>query len=562
MNRRGPNGPQRGREDSYSNSYVPRSGRGFDPREREPRDRERDRVRDTRGADPRIRRDNRYDNYRDSSDQRGGYNDRNNGHRDRYSSRESNYPRNETSRDSRKPASQQPQIDPNAGLSKEEIIAKYEKKLASLLKYPAMDVFPVASSQWGTKPKGFENVTAQRAKMSGLFPLPGSPRPVDMTKVEGLLQEGLSESGVLQTKSKINPSDSRNSCILIVRDVDFLKVDYMKVAEYLNKFVCSVDLEGTFLDNNIEKKRKTRDNHHMVVEFKNNTCATLALALNGRKIPGGELYLSESNIPEDLTLKLERPGEYVVQCLPPYDANITDVEEEVKDSPRKLTVFVDKLVTETMLINELTTVAKLKGFKLLREVGTKELTGIAFVEYFVDPKQYPKTKLALKLISDYVDETRELSLVQDVVFSCIKVSSSNGVETSIQDCPIDVKTLKALVRNEYVPYHPKLRVIQLINAVAAADLTNDDFYNFLKLDILEEMKQFGNVVSWKIPRPLKDFVPGLNQLNQPGLGKIYIEFEDEKIALSALMGIAGRCYNDRTVLCAFYSHDDYLTGLL
>lgn len=453
-------------------------------------------------------------------------------------------------------------MDPDSGLSKDEIITKYENKLMSLLKYPAIEVFPVASSQWGTKPKGFENVTAQRAKLSGLFPLPGYPRPVDMTKVEGSLKDGLSESGVLLATSKIDPVDSRNSYIILLKDIDFQKVDYMKVAEYFNRFLCSADLEGTFLDNNIEKKRKTRDNKHMIIEFKNNTCATLALALNGKVIPGADICLSETNIPDDITLTLERPGEYVVQCLPPYDPNVTDVAEEVKDSPRKLTVFVEKSVTETMLTDALTTIAQLKAFKLLREVGTKELMGIAYVEYFVDRKRYPSTKAALKLIADYVDETKELDIVKGVMFSCVKISSDKGIETSIQDCPIDLKTLRALVRNEYVPFHPKLRVIQLINAVTAADLNSEDTYNFIKQDILDEMKQFGNVVSWRMPKPPKELAPGLQQYNQPGLGKIYVEFEDEKIALSALMGLAGRSYNDRTVLCAFYSHDDYLKGLL
>lgn len=580
-------GQSRG-DDPYSGNYVARSGRyeardgdprdrnprvrdqrvrdsrdrdprDRDPRDRNPRDRDpRDRARDTRGPDPRARRDNRYDGYRDGYDSRenkGRYN----GSRARYDDR-SSYNRADHGRE-RRPKTQEAPVDPDAGLSKDEIITKYENKLIGLLKYPAIEVFPVASSQWGSKPKGFETVTAQRAKLSGLFPLPGAPRPIDLTKVEGSLQDGMTETGVLLGASKIDPADSRNSCIIIAKDIDFLQVDHMKVAEYFNRFLCSVDLKGTALDNNIEKKRKNRDNQNMIIEFKNNTCATLALALDGKKISGAEVCINEGSVPEDITLKLERPGEYVVQCLPPYDSE-SDVLDEVKDSPRKITLFVDKSATETALTNALSSVAKLRAFQLLREVGTKELTGIAYVEYFVDPKRYPNTKSALKLISDYVDETKELELVKDVRFSCVKISSDKGIETSIQDCPIDFKTLRALVRNEYVPFHPKLRVIQLINAVTATDLSNEETYNFVKQDILDEAKEFGAVVSWKMPKPPKDFVPGLQQFNQPGLGKVYLEFEDEKIALSALMGLAGRSYNDRTVLCAFYSRDDYLQGLL
>lgn len=551
--------------DSYSpyqngGNYVSRSGR-YDPRDRDPRDR----VRDTRGADNRGRNGLRYENYtgnheyRDQRDHRD-HQPRYNGNRGRYDDRNGYSSRYDNGRDSRRTKPQEAaSVDPDLGLSKEEIIAKYEKKLMGLLKYPSLEVFPIASSQWGAKPKGFEKVTAQRAKMSGLFPLPGAPRPVDLTKVES---DNLGDSGVLLASLKIDPADLRNACTLIVRDVDFALVDYLKLAEYFNRFLCAADASGTSVDNNIEKKRKTRDNRHMLVEFKSNTCATLAYTLDGRTVPGSELFLNEEAHPADLVLRLERPGEYVVQCLPPYDSTEADVTEEVRDSPRKLTVYVEKHVTETQLSEALASVARLRSFQLLREIGTKELMGIAFVEFFVDPKRYPSTKAAISLIADYVDEATELELVKEVRFSCLEITRDKKIETSIQDCPIDVKTLKALVRNEYVPFHPKLKVIQLINAVTAADLSNDETYNFIRQDILDEVRQFGTVVLWKIPKPPKDFVPGLQQYNQPGLGKIYLEFEDEKTALNALMGTAGRSYNDRTVLCAFYSHSDYLKGLL
>lgn len=452
--------------------------------------------------------------------------------------------------------------DPDANLSKEEIVRKYERRLANLLQYPTLDKFPLIGSQWGVKPKGFEKVTAQRAKLSGLFPLPGAPRPVDVTKLEGLLKDGSTESGVLLAVSKIDPLDSRNSCIVLVKNIDFLRIDYLKVSEYINKFICSVDLEGTSLENNIEKKRKTRDDKNLIIEFKNNTSATLALTLSGRKISSEQFGLSDSITESEIVLELQRPGEYVVQCLPPYDSKLEDVADEVVDSPRKLTLYVDKSVTETMLTEALTTIAPLKAFKLLREVGTKESTGIAFAEFFIDPKKHASTKSALTLTSGYVGQAKGLDLLKDVQFSCITMSAENGIETSVQDCPIELKTLKALVRNEYVPFHPKLRVIQLINIVTAAELTDDTNFKFIQQDILEEAKTFGNVVSIKIPRPPHDYTPGILHFNLPGLGKVYIEFDDEKIALNAIMGLGGRSYNDKAVLCAFFSHEDYRNGLL
>ena len=447
-------------------------------------------------------------------------------------------------------------VDPDSRLSKEELIKKYERRLIGLLHVPIIDKFPIIGSQWGIKPKGFEKVTAQRAKLSGLFPLPGSPRPVDVTKLEGLIKDGCTEDGILLASSKIDPLDSRNSCIVIIEGVDFLKVDHLLVADYINKFIGLADLKGVSLGNNIERKRKTKDDRKLIIEFKSSVAATLALALDGQRIPAERLD-TDAEVP----LHLSRPGEYVVQCLPPYKTPKDEVDEEVLDSPRKLTLSVNKAASESALVDGLNEIAPLRAFQYLREVGTKDPLGIAFVEFFIDPKDFPSTKSALKQTMTYLKQTSELSMVTEARFSCLKITDGDVIETSIQDCPIELKTLKGLVRNEYVAFHPKLKVIQLINCVTAADLIEEESYKFIEHDILLEASSLGKVVSMKIPRPPHDYSPGILQLTQPGIGKVYIEFETEQMALSALMSMAGRSYNDRTVLCAFYSHDDYSNGL-
>lgn len=432
----------------------------------------------------------------------------------------------------------------------------------SLAKVPTIDKFPVVASQWGIKPKGFENVTAQRAKLSGLFPLPGSPRPVDMTKLEGLMKEGSNENGVLLATSKIDPLDSRSSCIVIVEGIDFTKVDFIKLADYINKFLCSADLEGTAVDNNLVRKWKNKDDSTLILELKSSVASTLALALSGKSISADQVAVNDQGTNGEVTLLLRRPGEYVVQCLPPYGPKVDEIEDKVVDSPRKITILIDKNVTESVLSDALAEIAPLRAIKLVREIGTKDPTGIAFAEFFVDPKEFPSTKNAVKQISTYIDQVRKLEFVTGAWFSCIELSDDGKVETSIQDCPIDVKTLKALVRNEYVPFHPKQRVIQLFNLVTPNDLVDDASFKFIENDILEEARTFGQVVSIKIPRPPHDYSPGILQLTNPGIGKVFLEFDSEETALAALMGMGGRSYNDRTVLCAFYDHQDFSNGLL
>lgn len=529
------------------------------PRQRDPRDlgpgeREHLRERDTRGVDPRM---SRYNDYREPNFRERRYGNGNQYNRGRPYEKYNPRRDNNRHRGDHRREKQDNHFNPDASLTKEEKVAKYEKILIEHLKYPTLSTFPIKDSQWGIRPKGFEDVTAQRAKLSGLFPLPGS-QAAEPAKLDAI-EKGSAKSDVLLSTSKIDPIDSRHSRTVIVTNIDFLKVDYLKLADYINKLLCSADLEGTFLDDNIELKKKAKDGKSLIIQFKSSQCATFALTMNGKDIPIEQISQNETS--ETVVLSLERPGEYVVQCLPPYSLEATDIDDEVIDSPRKVTLFVDPLVTETMLLDNLQKIAKVKAFKLVRAVGTKESLGVAFVEFYISSKECTNTKSALKLIGTYVEEAKKLDIVSKIEFSCIKIGENYTSLTSIQDCPIDFKTLKSLVRNEYVQFHPKLKVIQLINIVTIEDLCNDETYKFIYLDIFEEAKTFGTVLSLKIPKPSYKKSPGVEEVIEPGVGKVFVEYEDEKTALSAIMGLAGRSYNDRTVLCAFFNHEDYIRGL-
>jgi splicing factor U2AF subunit len=438
----------------------------------------------------------------------------------------------------------------------QERIRRCERKLAQMAKVPSIDEVTIIDSQWGVKPKGFENVTVQRAKLSGLFPLPGCPRPVDYTKLELLLTDP--QNAMLNSSYKIAPIDSRNAKIVIVKGLDFEKVDHLRLAEYFNKFLSKIDIADTSLSN-VELKRKTKDNVNLIIEFKNNVCATIAMALNGHQVAVLQVAEDE-DATGTLTLAVSRPGEYVTQCSPPYKliAENADIEDVVVDNPRKVTLIVNAAASETELLDHLKLVNfQVKAFQMLREIGTRQSLGIAFVEYYFDPSVYKNTIKVMPALEGIVAQLKTDALVDDAFLSCVVPG-----QTGIEDCPMDFKSLRALARGEYVTNHPKLKVVEFINMVTPADLVEDWNYHFIQQDILQECRTFGPVVSVKMPRPANDFTPGISQFVQPGLGKVYVEFEDEKLALDAIMGLAGRLYNDRTVLCAFHNHADFQNGIL
>lgn len=437
---------------------------------------------------------------------------------------------------------------------------RYEKRLVGLLDVCTLDNFPIEKSKWGVKPKGFEDVTAQRAKLSGYFPLPSAQGTAE-PNLEELIKAGSVQEGVLEAALKIDPIDSRAAHIVVIKDVDFLKVTPAKMSNYLNKFLRLIDLKGVAIDENVVLTELAPNREVLVVELKTSVCATLCLCLNGKALLGMELDL-DSLSGYKCTLTVTRPREYIVQCLPPKERESTELTDDVVDSPCKLTLKIDKKTTETQLQDAMTTVAPLRAFKLLREVGTKDAIGIAFAEFFIDSKRFPDVSSSLKKTREYLEKVLQLPEVIDAQFLCIELSEDKMPLTSVQDCFIELKTLKGLVRNKFVPFHPKLRIVELINVLTASDYASKEAMDFIREDIREEASKFGKLVSINIPLPKLPITPGSNIEGQPGIGKVFLEFENDNIALKALMGIAGRTYNDRTIICAFYDHQDYLNGIL
>ena len=108
------------------------------------------------------------------------------------------------------------------------------------------------------------------------------------------------------------------------------------------------------------------------------------------------------------------------------------------------------------------------------------------------------------------------------------------------------------------------RVLQLLNMVTAEELMDDEDYEGRNLhspsapylsnlipeileDVREECEKYGGVLEIKIPRPSG----GSRQ--SPGVGKIYVKFDNNEAATKALRALAGRKFSDRTVVTSYFS---------
>ena len=66
-------------------------------------------------------------------------------------------------------------------------------------------------------------------------------------------------------------------------------------------------------------------------------------------------------------------------------------------------------------------------------------------------------------------------------------------------------------------------------------------------DVREECSKYGIVLELKIPRPSG----GSRQ--SAGVGKIYVKFDNADSASQALKALAGRKFQDRTVVTSYFS---------
>ena len=82
--------------------------------------------------------------------------------------------------------------------------------------------------------------------------------------------------------------------------------------------------------------------------------------------------------------------------------------------------------------------------------------------------------------------------------------------------------------------------------VFAAAREDRDTLNEILEDIREECGKYGTILDLKIPRP----VQGNRQ--SPGIGKIFIKYEDAAGAQKAFKTLGGRQFQQRTVVVTYF----------
>ncbi|KAL2825314.1 hypothetical protein BDW59DRAFT_146403 [Aspergillus cavernicola] len=506
-------GSRSSRREPEADSYS--SSRDYRAREREDRysgrrdEREFDRERGDRRRRDFDERPSRRERDRDLFEERPGRGGRERGG-DRGGDRE------RERRDRKKSASPPRKREPTPDLTDVQSVLTRKRRL----------------TQWDIKPPGYENVTAEQAKLSGMFPLPGAPRqqPMDPSRLQAFMNQ---PGGGSADTAALKPSNSRQSKRLFVYNLP-PTVTGEGIASFFN-----LQLNGLNVIQGIDpciSAQVSEDRTYALLEFKTPNDTTVALAFDGITMEEHENAGNGAENGATNGLEVRRPKDYIVPNLAEQELEDGMLGKEVPDSPNKICVSnIPQYIPEEPVTMLLKSFGELKSFVLVKDSSTEESRGIAFCEY-ADPAT---TTIAVQGLNGMELGDRHLKVVR----ASIGTTQAAGLDMGVNAMSMFAKTTSQDLEST--------RVLQLLNMVTPEELMDIEDYEEICDDVREECSKYGHVIELKIPRP----TGGSRQ--SPGVGKIFVKFDTIESTTAALKSLAGRKFSDRTVVTTFFSEENF-----
>ncbi|KAL5340329.1 hypothetical protein BJX70DRAFT_361453 [Aspergillus crustosus] len=384
-------------------------------------------------------------------------------------------------------------------------------------------------TQWDIKPPGYENVTAEQAKLSGMFPLPGAPRqqPMDPSRLQAFMNQ--STAGSADTAS-LKPSNSRQAKRLFAYNLP-----PSATSDGLVSFF-NLQLNGLNVIQGIDpclSAQISEDRSYALLEFKSPNDTTVALAFDGITM---EEHESNGANGAAKGLEVRRPKDYIIPNIAEQELQEGALLKDVPDSPNKICVSnIPQYIPEEPVTMLLKSFGELKSFVLVKDSSTEESRGIAFCEY-ADPNT---TTIAVQGLNGMELGDRHLKVVR----ASIGQTQAAGLDMGVNAMSMFAKTTSTDLETS--------RVLQLLNMVTPEELMDIEDYEEICDDVREECSKYGNVIELKIPRP----TGGSRQ--SPGVGKIFVKFDTVEATTAALKALAGRKFSDRTVVTTYFSEENF-----
>ena len=424
-----------------------------------------------------------------------------------------------------------------------------------------IDVRKRRLTMWDVKPAGYENVTAEQAKMSGipfgyidllisgLFPLPGTPRNANAMTPEALkaLAEGKappagpagSTLAPLDVPKlwALDASNSRQGRRLVISKLPPSSTA-AEIQNYFNLLVSRLNVYKEGGGEPVKDVKKATSGGMAIVEFTDNIYATTILALADEIDYNG------------VQLELRRPANYIVQTPEKEKtktASSDTVSKDVPDTTEKLVIKgLPSYLTNEQALELVETFGAVQGWILVCDTDSSEskvntrciladFKGVAFVQ-FKDPTVTPVALENLNGMALNDDHTLSVS------YACQGLTQT---ATAVENSAGAMGMINALA-GEKSDGNARSRVLLLLNMVTGDDLMDADEYDDILQDVKTECDRFGKVLDLQIPRPLGRSGEG------PGVGKVFVRFENADDCEAALRQIAGRKFSERTIVASYY----------
>lgn len=325
------------------------------------------------------------------------------------------------------------------------------------------------------KPPGYESVTAEQAKLSGMFPLPGAPRQqqqMDPSKLQAFIAQPAATT--TQTSSSVlKPTNSRQAKRLIVANLPAGTSEEALVAFF------NLQLNGLNVIDGTDPcvlAQLSSDKSFAFIEFRDAADATVALALDGITMEADDTDMAGNDdaaagpaanagagANNKRGLTLTRPKDYIVPAGVDYSGYQPGVVSHVVvDTPTKISITnIPPYLTDEQVTELLIAFGELRAFVLAKDRSTEESRGIAFCEY-AEPAS---TEIAIQGLNGMDLGDRKLKVQK----ASVGIAQVAGME-------MGVNAMSMLAGTVAVDATDVSRVVQLLNMVTADELIDNEDY--------------------------------------------------------------------------------------
>ena len=213
-------------------------------------------------------------------------------------------------------------------------------------------------------------MTAEQAKLSGMFPLPGAPRqqPMDPSRLQAFMNQPSGSAG----SAALKPSNARQSKRLFVSNLP-ATIREESLVNFLN-----LQLNGLNVVASVDpciSAQLNAERTFALVEFKNPGEATVALAFDGIAFDNDVSMDGVAN-GSSQGLVIRRPKDYIVPSLSADEEEKYqegEVSSVVPDTPNKLSISgLLPGIQDSQVLEIIGSFGPLKAFTLVKDSSTEE----------------------------------------------------------------------------------------------------------------------------------------------------------------------------------------------